>query len=62
MLDHYWLKMRANYDTKMTRKELKEFKRCHKIPISESSDSSEQKDDENNDSEKKDEGWESEED
>lgn len=30
MLDHYWLKMIPNYGTKMSRPELREFKKVHK--------------------------------
>lgn len=31
MLSHYWLKMVPNYDTKMSRSELKEYKKINKF-------------------------------
>lgn len=41
MLDHYWLKMIPNYSTKMTKQELREYKRVNKYgSVSASSKSS----------------------
>ena len=40
LLDHYWLKMVANYNTKMSRPELKEYKKVLKQPVSISKKSS----------------------
>lgn len=31
MLSHYWLKMVPNYDSKMSRSELREYKKVHKF-------------------------------
>jgi len=33
MLNHYWLKMVPNYNTKMTRQEAREFMNVTKMPV-----------------------------
>jgi serine/threonine protein kinase len=34
LLDHYWLKMIPNYNTKMGRMEHREYRRVNKMPLS----------------------------
>lgn len=39
MMNHYWLKMIPNYNTKMTRKELREYKKTLNMSVSSSEES-----------------------
>ena len=49
MLNHHWLKMIPNYNTKMSRREKKEYLRVHKYSVSSSKKSEEEEEDLNAD-------------
>ena len=51
MLQHSWLKMRPNYHTHMSRRELREFKKCKGYSVSPSRKSDEEEDEKKNDKE-----------